>query len=238
MMNPTHIAICEMHDEGITSPSEISRKLGDIPGSSTSQVALTLHRYGRATPEQRASFMTARNRRIYGAVLNGDKEEVKNQGISWKAAREIWSRMAGLLNPPVPLPNQRGKTSVVPKGQIKSTLAQRVDWPENGMSCWACGESNPAVSYEVDHIIPLSKGGEDTLENSQILCRKHNQRKGNRKIPLWDFRKEIQDAGEMAEGYTLYNLPPVALLYAMVNPDRFAQVIGSDNDQFQMAKEA
>lgn len=237
MMDPTHIAICEMFDDGTTSPTEISRKLGGAPGTSSSQVIVILNRNGRATPEQRASFMTPVNYRIYGAVKVGDKDTVASLGKSWKNACTIASRMEGLMHPPVPLPNQRGKTSVVPKSQIKSTLAQRVDWPDEGMSCWACGESNPAVSYEVDHIKPLSKGGEDTLENSQILCRKHNQQKGNREIPLWDFRKEIQDAGEMAEGYTLYNLPPVALLYAMVNPDRFAQVIGSDNDPFQMAKE-
>ena len=33
---------------------------------------------------------------------------------------------------------------------------------------------------EVDHIIPWSKGGRTTLDNAQLLCKKHNSGKGNR----------------------------------------------------------
>jgi CRISPR/Cas system Type II protein with McrA/HNH and RuvC-like nuclease domain len=32
----------------------------------------------------------------------------------------------------------------------------------------------------VDHIVPLARGGDNTIENMQILCRKHNSKKGAR----------------------------------------------------------
>ena len=33
----------------------------------------------------------------------------------------------------------------------------------------------------VDHIVPLSRGGTDDLENLQFLCQPHNSAKGDRK---------------------------------------------------------
>lgn len=34
--------------------------------------------------------------------------------------------------------------------------------------------------YDADHVIPHSKGGVTMVENAQVLCRYHNQKKGNR----------------------------------------------------------
>jgi len=35
-------------------------------------------------------------------------------------------------------------------------------------------------NLHVDHIIPLSKGGADDVENLQFLCRRHNSKKGSK----------------------------------------------------------
>lgn len=43
--------------------------------------------------------------------------------------------------------------------------------------CAMCGETDPLT---VDHIIPLDKGGANTPDNLQILCRSCNNRKGTR----------------------------------------------------------
>lgn len=47
----------------------------------------------------------------------------------------------------------------------------------DNFKCCACGASpakDPAVSLQVDHIIPWSKGGETVMENLQTLCSKCN----------------------------------------------------------------
>lgn len=38
---------------------------------------------------------------------------------------------------------------------------------------------NGEMFLEIDHIIPTSKGGFDTLENKQSLCQKCNNKKSN-----------------------------------------------------------
>ncbi len=45
-------------------------------------------------------------------------------------------------------------------------------------TCQSCGKAVSLREYEVDHIIPYSKGGPTTIENGQCLCRACNRRKG------------------------------------------------------------
>jgi 5-methylcytosine-specific restriction endonuclease McrA len=45
-------------------------------------------------------------------------------------------------------------------------------------TCRQCGYTGEYIEY--DHIIPRSKGGQNTVDNIQLLCRKCNLRKGDR----------------------------------------------------------
>ena len=78
---------------------------------------------------------------------------------------------------------------------------------------WCCGYrsagTNGAIilgNYELDHIMPKSKGGDDEIYNRAPLCPKHNGRKGNRDITLDELRVEVAFAGELAEGMTPQSL--------------------------------
>lgn len=44
--------------------------------------------------------------------------------------------------------------------------------------CLCCGERRPLTA---DHIVPLSKGGANTIDNLQPLCQSCNSSKGNRR---------------------------------------------------------
>ncbi|MDE2118263.1 MAG: HNH endonuclease [Betaproteobacteria bacterium] len=48
------------------------------------------------------------------------------------------------------------------------------------VKCGASPSNNHKVELEVDHIIPVAKGGGNALENLQILCRDCNQGKKDR----------------------------------------------------------
>lgn len=68
------------------------------------------------------------------------------------------------------------------------------DWPElrsvvferDGLSCRYC--QTEAGPFEVDHIIPVVRGGSDDLENLCVACKPCNASKGGRLLTEWRGR--------------------------------------------------
>lgn len=69
--------------------------------------------------------------------------------------------------------NAEGLHSLVEWREVK----KRYNW-----TCPACGRSEPEIQLTQDHIIPLSKGGSNYIENIQPLCRSCNSKKNTRVI--------------------------------------------------------
>ncbi len=60
--------------------------------------------------------------------------------------------------------------------------------------CLACGEPGDYTTLTVDHIVPLSKGGEKSFSNIQPLCFTCNRSKGNKTI---DYRHARYNAAHL-----------------------------------------
>jgi hypothetical protein len=59
-----------------------------------------------------------------------------------------------------------------------------------------CGKNEDVT---IDHIIPISKGGTDELNNLQFLCRSHNSAKGNRVPEFIALAPEVPRSCDQSE---------------------------------------
>ena len=76
--------------------------------------------------------------------------------------REIWDSICRV---------ERGKVS----NKMRFSIYAR-----DGYRCCKCGASGRYAQLEVDHIVPIAKGGKSTYNNLQTLCHKCNVEKGDK----------------------------------------------------------
>ena len=74
---------------------------------------------------------------------------------------------------------ERASESTKKKNKRKpiAKSVQREVWKRDEGKCVECGSNE---KLEFDHIIPVSKGGANTVRNIQLLCEKHNRSKSNK----------------------------------------------------------
>lgn len=73
--------------------------------------------------------------------------------------------------------------------ETRLTKTERDAYVQQIGECMACGATE-GLTFE--HVIPLSKGGEDSLDNAAVLCRTHNVAKGDKMIdyrPIWESQR-------------------------------------------------
>lgn len=59
---------------------------------------------------------------------------------------------------------------------VRNGIRRQVYNRQNG-KCSMCGDKISYLNFTVDHIIPISKGGSNTLDNMEAMCEVCNQMK-------------------------------------------------------------
>lgn len=72
---------------------------------------------------------------------------------------------------------------------------------------YKCSNCRAEENLEIDHIVPLSSGGEDHVQNMQCLCSKCNLRKSNTHdgVFVYDSIKSNANAGSAMIEYIFGN---------------------------------
>ena len=58
-------------------------------------------------------------------------------------------------------------------------------------TCLCCGRKESDIKLTVDHVVPISKGGRNTVDNLQPLCGSCNSSKGTKTM---DYRHQLSEA--------------------------------------------
>lgn len=93
-------------------------------------------------------------------------------------------------------------------------VSKRKVFERDGWKCQLCGVSTPEAKRgtidddapELDHIIPLAKGGAHSYQNTQCACRRCNRLKSDKSA--WELVGMRQATQDGAEGVTLCQLAP------------------------------
>lgn len=88
-------------------------------------------------------------------------KRLRNRRGTFYNDREIWDSICRV---------ERGKVS----NKMRFSIYQR-----DGYRCCKCGVSQRDAQLEIDHIIPIAKGGKSTYDNLQTLCHECNVEKGD-----------------------------------------------------------
>lgn len=94
----------------------------------------------------------------------------------WKITYKTKNRERYLLGKRI----RKARRNALEKASVGSFT--REEWEvlltKTAFTCQRCGKKEPEVKMTIDHIIPLSKGGTNYIENIQPLCMACNVRKG------------------------------------------------------------
>lgn len=66
----------------------------------------------------------------------------------------------------------------VERGRVSNKMRFRI-MERDGYRCRYCGRRGNGYNLEIDHIIPIAKGGKSTYDNLQTLCHDCNVKKGD-----------------------------------------------------------
>jgi hypothetical protein len=103
----------------------------------------------------------------------GNKNAAGSKNANWKGGITAINIKAGVYC-------KRRRARKFGNGGLHTYAEWELLKAQYNWTCPMCHKTEPDTTLTRDHIIPLSKGGSDNIENIQPLCRSCNSSKGAR----------------------------------------------------------
>lgn len=126
-------------------------------------------------PEEKIEEKKIRNRSYWHNLDPKRKAEVQKTQREWLAANPDKTRAK--------VNRRRARLASVGGSFTTEEWKELLDRFDH--RCPMCGRREPEINLTIDHIIPLSMGGPNSIENIQPLCGACNSSKGHREIVFW-----------------------------------------------------
>lgn len=123
------------------------------------QKEFSIHVYLELTDLNKNRTFDAKSNDFYSNQIRSLIKRINNKRNTFYLDQEIWNAICRV---------ERGKVS----NKMRFAIYER-----DGHRCRICGSR--LDDLEIDHIIPISKGGKSTMDNLQTLCHRCNVRKGD-----------------------------------------------------------
>lgn len=124
------------------------------------------HRPTPRDPEQRRAY----NRAHYRA----NREQYKARQAAWHDANPGYSSAAMNLR----------RARVAEVGGSYTPQEWEALKAHFNYRCLMCGQQEPTIKLTVDHVVPIVRGGANSLDNLQPLCKSCNDRKHDKVLDL------------------------------------------------------
>lgn len=115
---------------------------------------------------------------LYCSKINGQVYHKKFKNFT---AEDIWALISRLKQRRGTFYLDRGIWDAicrVERGKVSNKMRFSI-YARDNYRCCKCGVSNRYAQLEIDHIIPIAKGGKTTYDNLQTLCHNCNVEKGD-----------------------------------------------------------
>lgn len=110
-----------------------------------------------------------------------NKDRIRNNSNTWRRNNPERMKVRRKLE------NARRRALIV-NADGDFTMDEWLDLKDHyGNSCLACGRSEPEIKITPDHVVPLKKGGSNSIDNIQPLCWGCN---ASKRIKVIDYRAE------------------------------------------------